>query len=271
MPAPAFDTPATVVAAFPPAAREAVTRLVGTARETLPGSLVSIVVHGSLAWGCWGPASDLDVLIVVESRAGLEEFHPKLLAEDARAPGGGFELSILSRAQAANDRHPIGYLYHFSRGRLAGQDPGTWDLSVGGNDPDLAGHLLVAHEVGVSAWGPPARRVLRRVADAEFVASVGADVLESCDDLRRLTAEWTPVPVYAVLNCARTLAWLQDRAVLSKAGGGRWLLAREARFAALATAALDEYADPSGAEVRTSELQALARMVGDRLSAAGIS
>ena len=75
------------------------------------------------------------------------------------------------------------------------------------------------------------------------------------------------MPVYAVLNAARTLAWLADRVLLSKGGGGHWLMDREPRHTALLTAALDEYAHPAGRRVPAGGLSHLAREVRERLTA----
>jgi predicted nucleotidyltransferase len=187
------ETYPTSVDDFPSAPREAVRSLVDWARVAFAENLVSVVVHGSLAWGCWGPSSDIDILLVVEARVGLEEFHEMLVAGDARAPGNGFELSVLSRAAARSGSHPIDYLYHFSRGRLARESPQRWDLRAVKRDPDLAGHLKVAWTTGVCAFGPPVRQVLRRVSDEEFLDSVRADVLESCEEVLDLrTSALTP-------------------------------------------------------------------------------
>ena len=227
---------------------------------------MSVIVHGSLAWGCWGPSSDIDVLLVVEEYVSLAEFHDMLVASDAQTPGNGFELSVLSREAARSGRHPIEYLYHFSRGRLARESPQHWDLSAVERDPDLAGHLLVAWTAGVCAYGSPVRRVLRHVDDEEFLASVGADVRDSCTDVLGRTPEVVPVPVYAVLNFARTLAWLRERTLLSKRDGGLWLSKHDSGYASLLTAALAEYADPRGRTVRTADLHRLARTVQDRLT-----
>ena len=249
---------------FPPAPREAVRSLVARARSSFAEDLVSVVIHGSLAWGCWGPASDIDALIVVDDVAGLPRFHEMLVADDPQAPGDGFELSVLSRAAALHSKHPIEYVYHFSRGRLARESPRDWDLSAVGRDPDLAGHLVVAGTTGICAYGLPPRQVLRQVSDEEFFASIRADVLESCDEIAALTAERAPVPVYPVLNFARTLAWLQERIVLSKRDGGRWLLDRAPQYSGLLTAALQDYADRSGRLVATADLRDLARAVTQR-------
>ena len=240
--------------------------LVVWAQAAFAESLVSVVVHGSLGWGCWGPSSDIDALLVVDERAGLMEFHEMLVAGDGQAPGNGFELSVLSRAAARSSLHPIDYLYHFSRGRLARESPQDWDLCVVERDPDLAGHLLVAWTTGVCAFGLPAKQVLRRVSDEEFSASVRADVLGSCAEVFALAEEEVPVPVYAVLNFARTLAWLQERAVLSKRAGGHWLMERDRNRTALLTAALEEYADPCGRLVLRADLRSLARAVGEHLA-----
>ncbi|MEV6489271.1 nucleotidyltransferase domain-containing protein [Actinoplanes sp. NPDC051633] len=180
-------------------AREAVDRLVAGAVDVLGDALVSVVVHGSLAWGCWGPASDIDVLVVVEDDAGLGGFHDMVVAVDSQAPGKGFELSVLTRTAALRSRHPIEFRYHYSRTALPG-------AGRGGHDPDLAGHLRVASVTGVCAYGLAPGRVFRRVSDEEFLASVGADVRDSLRPLADLTAGEVPVPVYAVLNAARTLA-----------------------------------------------------------------
>jgi predicted nucleotidyltransferase len=237
----------------------AVRSLVHWAQSAFAEDLVSVVIHGSLAWGCWGPASDIDALIVVDDVTGLARFHDLLVAGDATAPGDGFELSVLSREAALHSNHPIEYVYHFSRGRVARESPQDWDLSAVGRDPDLAGHLVVARTIGVCAYGLPASQVLRQVSDEEFFASIGADVRESCDEILALTASPVPVPVYDVLNIARTLAWLRERVVLSKREGGQWLMDREPKYTALLTAALQDYADPAGRLVETADLHDLAR------------
>ena len=74
------------------------------------------------------------------------------------------------------------------------------------------------------------------------------------------------MPVYAVLNFARTLAWLQERAVLSKRAGGHWLMERDRNRTALLTAALEEYADPCGRLVLSADLRSLARTVREHLA-----
>jgi streptomycin 3"-adenylyltransferase len=231
--------------------------------------LASVVIHGSLAWGCWGPSSDIDALIVADDSAGLAKFHEMIVAADVRAPGNGFELSVLSRAAARSSYHPIEYLYHFSRGRLARQNPQHWDLGAVERDPDLAGHLIVALTAGVCAYGLPAEQVFRRVTDSEFFASISADVREGCEKIMELTAERVHVPVYEVLNFARTLAWVQGRAVLSKREGGHWLLKRDRRWTELLTAALEEYADPRGRVVATADLYTLASTVNECLTTGG--
>ncbi|WP_203914106.1 nucleotidyltransferase domain-containing protein [Rhizocola hellebori] len=251
---------------FPSAPRAAVQGLVGWAQAAFGEGLVSVIVHGSLAWGCWTPSSDIDALLVVERASGLATFHRMLVAGDAQAPGNGFELSVLSRQAARSSPHPIGYLYHFSRARLARQSPESWDLDEVARDPDLAGHFAVAWTAGVAAYGLPARQVLRQVDDGEFLASIGEDVLQSCGEILGISAEQVAVPVYPVLNFARTLAWLRERVMLSKREGGQWLMNREPPRAALLTVALQEYADPNGRLVQTTDLHDLARAVKEQLS-----
>lgn len=246
---------------FPAPAAEAVRLLLGWARVAYAGDLVSVVVHGSLAFGCWGPASDIDVLIVVEDGApSAARFEALLVAGDARIPGRGFELSVLSRTAALTGPHPIAYEYHYSRTRKVRPD-----LTAGGNDPDLAGHLLVAWTAGVLVHGEPIKKVLRRVRDEEFLASIRADVLDSCEPLLEPAPPQIPVPVYAVLNIARTRAWLRDGLVLSKRDGGKWLCEADSAFSPLVTAALDEYAEPCGRMVGSDGVRKLALAVIEEL------
>ena len=234
--------------------RTAVDRLIAGAVAAFGDALVSVVVHGSLAWGCWGPASDIDVLMVVEDDADMGTFHDVVVALDAEAPGNGYELSVLSRTAALQSRHPIEYSYHYSRAALPGSERG-------GRDPDLAGHLKVASAAGLCVYGLPTGQVFRQVTDDEFLDSVGSDVRESLRPLADLTGEQVPVPVYAVLNAARTLAWLSDRVVLSKRDGGLWLADNRPELAGLARTALDEYANPRGRTARVADLRRLASAV----------
>lgn len=67
-------------------------------QKILKQKLVGIYLHGSVAFGCCSPKSDLDFVVVISSTLSLKEkkkLIEVLLENNALAPKKGFEMSVV--------------------------------------------------------------------------------------------------------------------------------------------------------------------------------
>jgi hypothetical protein len=183
-------------------------RVAGACTALVPG-LVGVYVHGSAALGGFGPASDLDVLVV----AGGDAEWPALAAQllmDCGHPRT-LELSVVEASACAHPARPWPYLLHVNSGESRfGVDPGS-------GDRDLLAHYAVAGAAGIAIVGPPAADVFGRVSRD--------DLLEYLREELRWAGE-SADQRYAVLNACRAIAYADEGLLLSKVGGARWWLHR---------------------------------------------
>ncbi len=173
-----------------------------------------VYVHGSLAMGCFYRAkSDVDLLVVVPGAlsSSQREHAARVLAERSKARPmlGDLELSVLTEQQAAEGtrEYEVHYSAYWTEKIRAGQYAGP------GTDPDLAAHVSVVRERGVTVSGRPAAEVFAEVPYEEYLRAIEAD-LEDVD----LVAE----PYYGVLNACRVLMVRDSPQVVSKDEGGEW-------------------------------------------------
>lgn len=230
----------------------------------LPG-LVGVCVHGSAALGGVTAASDLDVLVVTDTAAGLAELGRSLL-ETASFPRP-LELSVVASAAAIQPQAPWPYLLHVN----SADDRVTADDGAG--DPDLIAHYAVARQSGLSLLGPEPANVIGPVDREELLEFFAGELqwgLEHADQR------------YAVLNACRAVAYAATGELLSKVDGATWwlrtrgqdLLAERAREAqadgvdlGAASPAAREFVDACVAELhdgRAPTLQAFLRGVTGR-------
>jgi len=240
----------------PDPARSQVDELTAWLRSALGPSLVGVYLHGSLAMGCFNQkASDND--LIVGAADGLGPAARRGLADHLLAQSGAphpLEISVLSLAALRPWRHPAPYDFHYSESRrerfLESRVHG--EVPPGGVDPDLAAHVTVLLRRGVRVWGRPIAEVFPPVPRRDYLDSVRADLEWSRE-------RWEGDPAYAVLNLARTCAFLADGSVLSKDEGGRWALAAMPdRFAPLLSAALGRYAGNGNPPIAAADVEAFA-------------
>ncbi len=227
-------------------------------RETLGDALVSVVVHGSLAMGCYrAPKSDVDILAV--SARGLTPAERQRVADgliaahDARGSGAGIEISIVTADAARAAEHPMPFEVHLSGDfdSLVEMREGRFDYSANNTDQDLAAHIMVARSRGVALFGPPAADVFTPVPWQHYLDALETDLEWALDRL-------TESPVYFVLNACRVLQIdaLGEGTVMSKAEGAAW--GRDnlpEQYRPLISAALVHYLsdEPEGAAVLDAE------------------
>jgi streptomycin 3"-adenylyltransferase len=195
----------------------------------LSANVVGVYLHGSLAMGgfTW-QASDVDFLVVVNERLDIptkRELGEVLVRLSAQAPPKGLEMSVVTAAVINPFRYPTPHELHFSNMWLEAWRTHRIDLQTPHTDPDLAAHAMVIQQRGVTLAGAPIDQVFGDVPRAAFLASIAGDTADSVADIRD-GPENGPrkVPTYAVLNFCRTLAYLDDQVVRSKAEGAGWAI-----------------------------------------------
>ncbi|MGM9639448.1 MAG: aminoglycoside adenylyltransferase domain-containing protein [Butyricicoccaceae bacterium] len=227
---------------LPAAAAAVLEEIVRGSRAVFGDGLTGVYLHGSAAMDCFNPkTSDLDLLVVIEKPASMEEklaFLRMLLEEDRQAPAGGIELSLLRREVCAPFRHPTPFELHFSpmHRTRAGRDPVEYVRQMRGSDPDLAAHVTILCCRGRCLYGAAVEQVFARPSPSDYFDSIWADVRGAREQILKQ-------PVYTILNLCRVLAFVREGQVLSKREGGLWALERlPAARRRLVGAALDAYA-----------------------------
>lgn len=196
----------------------ALTRL---CRETLSPRLTGVYLHGSLAMGCFRWAvSDVDLLLVAQApvpAAARKALLEGLLRLAPHAPPKGMELSLVLLEDCARPRCPAPYQFHISPlyYSAAQEDPAGFCARMQGEDADLPAHFALTRQRGRALWGPPPRAVFAPVPRAAYLASVWQDLADA-------PTQAAVSPASTTLNLCRTLAYLADGRLRSKAEGGLW-------------------------------------------------
>jgi streptomycin 3"-adenylyltransferase len=230
------------------AVREQLDQLVSRLSGNLADQLVGIYLHGSLATGCFNPnQSDLDLLVITTERMPLivKRQMIEYLLERSQQPQP-IEISFLAQGQLLPWRYPTPFDLHYSE---TWRDAYTRDLASGAwqewdaeerRDPDLAAHITILNRRGICLAGAPIAAIFPAVPGEDYRASIMADIDES---LGWIAAN----PIYTVLNCCRTYAYIREGHVFSKAEGGEWALqALPADFRDTVTTALAAYRSDVG-------------------------
>ncbi len=209
----------------PDETRAQVAGLVQGATDLMRDALVGVYLHGSLAMGSFHPAhSDLDALVMVNRRLTREDRRAfaELLMKVSGQPHP-VELSVIFQGALTPWQHPLPYEFHYGdhlRAELTtalhdpawGEPPATSPL-----DPDLAAHIVIARERGVTLAGRPVREVLPEVPTDDYIDALLADFE---DAVQTIEAN----PIYGVLNLCRVYWFLLKSAISSKDEAGAWAL-----------------------------------------------
>lgn len=194
-------------------------------KSTIPNSLDSIIIHGSLAMGSfYPPKSDIDLLIITNSplsRLEQERINKEVVAITDNRPMTGFlEFSVILDSIALSAKHPIAHELHFGEEIAKRIKAGRFDYENSkALDPDLAAHFMVARTRGISLYGKDPASCLGKVKWQDYLDSVLDDLKWILDDKNILTS-----PFYGVLNSLRVLQMLEngEGTVSSKEEGGLW-------------------------------------------------
>ena len=221
-------------------------RVAATLREALGAELISVIVHGSLAMGCYrAPKADVDMLAVCArplspvKRKTISE--ALLRAHEARGSGAGLEMSLVTADAARSAAHPMPYELHFAceTDVTEAVRAGTMDYGNGRTDPDLAAHVTVARARGVALVGPPAAEAFAPMPWRHYLDALETDIAWALEPARLADN-----PVYFVLNACRVLQIeaLGEGTVMSKAEGAAWGIAHlPTQYAPMIAAVLAHY------------------------------
>ena len=183
-------------------------RVAAACTALVPG-LLGVYVHGSAALGGFGPASDLDVLVVTDGDADWRALGARLL-EDCGHPQA-LELSVVDVSACAHPSPPWRYHLHVNSGES------RFGVGAGRSDPDLIAHYAVTRAAGVAITGPPGEAVFGPVARSHLLGYLREELRWSLENADQR---------YAVLNACRASAYAEEDRLLSKLDGGRWWLQR---------------------------------------------
>jgi predicted nucleotidyltransferase len=194
-------------------------RVVISYQTILHQNLVGIYLHGSLAMGCFNPASsDVDFLVIVKENPAfneLRELVDVLLKLSRNGPKKGFEMSVLLEDDVINFKYPTHFVLHYSESHQHRYETQPDYICGGFEDPDLAAHITVLRERGACLVGKPIDEVFQAVPEKYYIESIMQDIIPSKEGI-------SDNPVYYVLNLCRVLSFLKDEKVLSKKEGGEW-------------------------------------------------
>ena len=232
----------------PIAVRNQVDQLVSILSDYLAEQLVGVYLHGSLAMGCFNPShSDVDLLVITTDRMPLtlkrQVIEALLVCSQQPQP---IEISLLTQTQLVPWRYPTPFDLHYSEMWRAAYvrdlASGTWQAwdADEHRDPDLAAHITILNKRGICLAGAPIADIFPAVPGDDYHAALAADIHDS---LASIAAN----PVYTILNCCRTYAYIRDGHVFSKEEGGAWAIqALPADLRDMVAAALAAYRSDTG-------------------------
>lgn len=205
----------------PASVRAQIQTLCGQVRTALGQTVVGIYLHGSLALGCFNvERSDLDLLVVSRQRMAVEtkRYLMRQLLQISNAPCP-LEISVLVFSEIHPFRHPLPFDLHYSeQWRQKTQEEvtnGSWRRwnEATRCDPDLAAHVTMTRQRGLTLFGQPVAEVLPLVPSQDYTSSLVNDYLGA-------RAARGQNPVYFVLNACRIHAYLSQKLICSKDEGG---------------------------------------------------
>lgn len=187
----------------------------------LQKKLVGIYVHGSIAFRCFNwDKSDIDFLVVVSEKLCQEEKEAlimELLRLDKHCPPKGLEMSVVLETVCKPFVYPTPFELHFSNTHKerCQADLAAYCQNMHGVDKDLAAHVTVINQVGMTLCGKEIANVFGAVSKQAYMDSIWYDIENAGEDIDEN-------PVYIILNLCRVLAHLEENVVLSKKQGGEW-------------------------------------------------
>lgn len=198
-------------------------KLTNTIKYITKANFLGLYIHGSWAMGGFNPArSDLDILVVIKSP--LDKETQCKLANFLLAYSNDpypIEISFLTQKQLRNWIHPCPYEFHYSE---AWRKRFEKELSTGQleaineslkTDPDLAAHITILNEKGISFEGPPIKEAFPVIPHDHYLSSILADYRDCLENIEK-------DPIYCVLNLVRVYWFVKEGVISSKQEAGEY-------------------------------------------------
>ncbi|GGE36562.1 aminoglycoside adenylyltransferase domain-containing protein [Streptococcus himalayensis] len=190
----------------------------------LGDNILGIYIHGSYALDDFYPnSSDLDYLILVKEPLNLSE-KLALMQETMNelwplAPAKKLEFHVLLQENLQNWERAHHFDFHFSPYHLNAylKNPRAFCTNMNGVDQDLWTHITVAKTCGITLFGIDKELVLPDIPPKIYLQSILTDIETAETDILEK-------PIYTILNLCRTLAFVEQKLLLSKTTGGHWAL-----------------------------------------------
>ncbi len=212
-------------------------KIVREYEKIIRSELTGIYLHGSCAMGCCSKNSDIDLLVVVENPlpdAIYRELIDVILSLK-NLPAKGIEMSVVLKKYCADFVCPTPFELHYSDYYADKYKSDKSFLCGKSTDEDLACHFMVTKKRGICLTGQPIDEVFAEIPKKVYLDSVFYDIQDAQNQIESDT-------VYHVLNLCRTLAYIKDGKIMSKAEGGRWALKNiDKKYNALIKQAIREY------------------------------
>lgn len=210
-------------ATCPEAIRAQVNQFREHAQAIIGVYFVSLYLHGSLAMGCFNPASsDIDLLVVTAEgmTVNTKRKIAEMLLHTSMAPNA-IEISFLVEPAMHPFTHPLPYDFHYSETwrdeisiALQNGEWQTWNDQQK-TDADLTMHITVVNNRGICLYGKPIREVFP-VIPAEYYK------IALFSEFHWALQQVLINPTYFILNACRIYAYLREGSILSKDEGGSW-------------------------------------------------
>ncbi|MFD1413303.1 aminoglycoside adenylyltransferase domain-containing protein [Oceanobacillus jeddahense] len=174
-------------------------------------------LHGSLAMGSFQPEnSDIDLLVVLNKALSKQQKQElaALFLDKSNHPYP-IEISFLLECHLREWEHPFPYLFHYGedwRERMKLNNDQVIEKNEG-KDADLAAHIAVLLDRGVTLEGPPAGRIFPVIPKLDYISSIELDYKECL-------VNYIDKPVYCLLNMLRFYWYLKEECILSKKEAG---------------------------------------------------
>ncbi|MBI4162260.1 MAG: DUF4111 domain-containing protein, partial [Candidatus Aenigmarchaeota archaeon] len=129
----------------------------------------------------------------------------------------GIEFSILLEKYAKKFIYPTPFELHFSQTWQQKYKNNEVDYNAKLKDTDLAAHITVILNKGVTLYGKPAELVFDKSAAKFYKKSV-------MSDFEGIVENPADNPVYEILNLCRILYFLKESKLSSKLEGAKWAI-----------------------------------------------
>lgn len=227
--------------AVPSEVQAYLTELVRRTRAVCGPRLTGIAAVGSLALGDYRHGrSDIDVTVVVEKlpTAALRELAHALAHPRLPCPAAGLELVVYAADFARTPSGEAGYLLDLNTGaqlpERAAFDP------AGGPSFWYVIDRSVAHQAGITLYGPPAAEVIAAPRPTDLTAAIRTSLREHADGKGHLADN-------RVLNGCRSLAYCRTGHWSAKRDAAAQVAAAEKKFRPLVEAAIRSFERPRAA------------------------